>query len=1054
MEQKNSSGSNSTLELLAQYNDHRSQKEKAIEHIEGITGNEAYKSNYDELLKENVLLKLQNKRLVSEVETLHKVIDALKAGKPIPSASTLSQIIEKQDEEQPKEPILPPRSAERKRNAKNLFLPVSPLPHGQTPHIDVTEDGQLNEQRELPHIDTAPSIPNASGSGLVGNNPASSATYTSSRITVSHPTSPRRPLVENRIRSPQSANRAATVINNQLHSPMSSALGGETSINLTTGSGRLPSPPTEMEEEFGLVKKSFSKSSDVSLHGKANEFSPASKQNLNNFAEYLEDTFRDEEAQSIDTNIADDTMMERTSSEVARNNMPQHAPPPVPHPQEIEASSQHSTLQLGSPVMLNRKDQPHTQNRDGNQMKSPLSMSFANSRSRDNVSEQAISKAVSGETLSVKSSTTAASTASHADTGTRIRRPHAASVSTVGSSAQSIASDIPLFVQPDEFDTIRMEVLSSLFFETETSDHPKILFTVIDRSSDKDIFKFAKTVKKLYDLDAYLRQRLPSSTLPPLPDRQTFDTLMPVKVDSRREKLNHYFTALFKILELAPVLNLRVAQFMSTDTVMNPVMVGDTAKEGSLLMRRAKTLGNGSNWRVRYGVLRGEILQLFDRDQLAESINLKQSNIELLPNLPEDRFGTKNGFLVNEHKKSGLSSTIKYYLCAETSKERELWVTAVSEYAMSPIPLPSSSSGPAATSSSPATTSAGPTVTSAAAVEDATSSLANKSEYSVDQIYVTDLTEPRVISSSTESTLSSPRIASDPGDEDKENRRLKMRSFFPFKKLTSNAFGMGSDDTETMASQDSEPKYSDNSIAKSLETLNLLEQTSTAVFGSPLDKCLKLSSHTYQNKYEIPSVVYRCLEFLYKNRGIQEEGIFRLSGSSALIKSLQEQFDKEYDMDLCTYNEKVADGTGGSNSLGMYIDVNTVSGLLKLYLRKLPHMIFGEEQYPMFKKVVDENHDNPAQVALEFRNLINSDVVPAANTSLMYALFELLVRINENNRANKMNLRNLCIIFSPTLNIPVTILQPFIIDFSCIFQDGQPVEQYLREKIDLHIPGV
>lgn len=1029
------------MELLAQYNDHRSQKEKAIEHIEGITGSDNSTPSYDELFKENVLLKLQNKHLESEIEALNRTVDALKAGKPVPSGTTLTQIIEKHDEEQHQEPKLPPRSADRNRNAKNLSLPFNSFEQGGAPHIDVTEesDEQREQQEELPRMEAIPPVLNAGVLGPTGSSPAPSATYTSSRITVSHPSSPRRPLVENRIRSPQSANRAATVINNQLHSPMSSAFGGETSINLSTSSERLPSPPTEMEEEFGLVKKPFSKSADLVLHAKTNEFSPASKQNLNNFAEYLDDTFKDD-AESIDTHLADDTMVERSNSDVSRNNMPQHAPPPVPFPQDIEAANQYSTTQLGSPVMLNRKD--HMQNREANQMSSPLRKSLANSRSRDNVAEQTAPKAMSMENLSVKSSTTAASTASHVDAGSRVKRPHAASVSTVGSSAQSIASDIPLFVQPEEFETIRMEVLSSLFFETETSDHPKILFAVIDRSSNKDIFKFAKTVKKLYDLDAYLRQRLPSSTLPPLPDKQTFELLVPAKVDSRREKLNNYFTALFKILELAPVLNLRIAQFMSTDTVMNPVMVGDTTKEGSLLMRRAKTLGNGSNWRIRYGVLRGETLQLFDKDQVAESINLKQSNIELLPNLPEDRYGTKNGFLVNEHKKSGLSSTTKYYLCAETSRERELWVTAVSEFAVRPAPAPLISSGQSSNSAA------------VGEKEDATSLSVNKSDVSVDQIYVTDLTEPPAVHNSTDSTLSSPRLVSDGGDDDRENRRLKMRSFFPFKKLTSNAFGIGADDTETMNSQDSEPKYSDNSIAKSLESMNLIEPTSTAVFGSPLNKCLKLSSHTYQGKYEIPSVVYRCLEFLYKNRGIHEEGIFRLSGSSALIKSLQEQFDREYDIDLCKYNENVADGGAESHALGVYIDVNTVSGLLKLYLRKLPHMIFGEEQYPLFKQIVEEHHENPTQVALEFRGLIKANMISPSNVSLMYALFELLVRINENSRANKMNLRNLCIVFSPTLNIPVTVLQPFITDFNCIFHDGQPVDQQKREKIDLHIPGV
>ncbi|GAV55139.1 hypothetical protein ZYGR_0AS04630 [Zygosaccharomyces rouxii] len=1055
MESIQSNGSSSsTLELLAKYNDHRSRKDKAFEHIEKTTVNENGNNEnltYDELLKENVRLKLQNRELQDEVEVLYKIVDSLKSGNSTPhQGTTLSQIIEKHDEEerQDQKLVLPPRSADRNKYGKNLRLPTNePSSTTETSAIDVPGENSNNDNGNSNKIDRPmegaekdtpllPPVPQGNNDG--NGSPAASTTYTSSRITVSHPSSPRRPLAENRIRSPQSANRSATVINNQLHSPMASAFGGETSINLKMGPESLPSPPTEMEEKFGLVDKPTTLD-NVKLQP-PNEFSPASKQNLNNFADYLDDTFKDD-AESIDT-ITEKTIPDNGSS--AGDNMPLHAPPPVPSPQQIDLPNQPlSAAQLGSPVLLNRKDQ----SKKPRDIKSPLKPTFTNSRSRDNLNDGSIPGRTSTESLSTKSASTVASNAgSHTDTASKTKRPHAESISTVESTAASTVSDIPLFVQPDEFDTIRMEVLSSLFFETETFDHPQILFSVIDRKSNKDIFKFAKTFRKLCELDNYLRQRLPSSTLPPLPDRQAFDTLVPSKVDGGRERLNYYFTTLFRVLELAPILNLKVAQFMSTDMVMNPVIVGDTTKEGSLLMRKAKALGNATNWRIRYGVLRGEFLKLFDKGQLAETINLKQSSIELLPNLPEDRYGTKNGFLLTEHKKSGLSSTAKYYLCSETSKERESWVAAVSEYVLSPSPAQAPSSLSA------------PSVTSLNTFGDDAASSSHKSDTSVDQIYVTDLTEPPSIPQNNDSSsASSPRITSESSEDDKDSRRLKMRSFFPFKKLTSGAFSLGSDatETETVNSQESEPKYSDNSIAKSLESMNLTESTAvTAVFGSPLDRCLQLSSHSYQGKYDIPSVVYRCLEYLYKNRGIQEEGIFRLSGSSALIKSLQEQFDREYDIDLCNYNHKVANDGSNTNQPGYYVDVNTVSGLLKLYLRKLPHVIFGEEQYPMFKKAADDHHDNPAQIALEFKNIVKGSSVPQPNISLMYALFELLIRINENSRANKMNLRNLCIVFSPTLNIPVTVLQPFITDFSCIFQDGQPVDQQKREKIDLHIPGM
>lgn len=585
-----------------------------------------------------------------------------------------------------------------------------------------------------------------------------------------------------------------------------------------------------------------------------------------------------------------------------------------------------------------------------------------------------------------------------------------------------------------------MLVLSTLYHEAESAfDEPQVLFSVIDRNSEKEMFKFSKTISKVNELDAYLKPRLPTITLPLLPDRQLLDSLTPSRVDSRREALNQYFKILFAISEFPQPAALKVAQFMSTDTVMNPALLGDTVKEGTLLMRKPKALGNTSNWRVRYGVLGGEFLTLFDRGQPTEKIRLRQSSIELLPNLPEDRHGTKNGFVINEHKKSGLSSTTKYFLCAETSKEREIWVSAVSEFISGALIPPSSSTGSLSTN--------GESNASFAKFDNGSS---------VDQIYVTDLTLDSGNQSSGDASSSwAPRETESCAsyEETKESKRLKMRSFFPFKKITSNALNMMYDDTETIASQESEPKFSDNSIAKSLESMNLSsDRQQNKVFGSSLENCLRLSSHKYVGRYEIPSVVYRCLEFLYKNHGIQEEGLFRLSGSSALIKSLQEQFDAEYDVDLFNYNRSIPESSKAAS--GVYIDVNTVSGLLKLYLRKLPHLLFGDEGYSSFKYIADEHHDDPSQIAYKFRDLIRSGCIPEPNLSLMYCLFELLLRIQDNQRFNKMNARNLCIVFSPTLNVPVTILQPLIIDFVCIFQGGEPIEQDRRQDLDVHIPQV
>ncbi len=41
----------------------------------------------------------------------------------------------------------------------------------------------------------------------------------------------------------------------------------------------------------------------------------------------------------------------------------------------------------------------------------------------------------------------------------------------------------------------------------------------------------------------------------------------------------------------------------------------------------------------------------------------------------------------------------------------------------------------------------------------------------------------------------------------------------------------------------------------------------------------------------LPAIVFRCIKYLEAQGAAQEEGIFRLSGSSAVIKALRERFN-------------------------------------------------------------------------------------------------------------------------------------------------------------------
>ena len=916
--------------------------------------------------------------------------------------------------------------------------------------------------------------------------PAASVTYTTSRITIKSPNRKQKspgPATE-RLNSPQSVNRVTSVINNHLHSPLKTAFSDR---DMDIGRAASSSPAqfsridSNMEEDDDQLPQPQKQSEKKSV-----DFSPNAAAKLNNFSQLLADSFGDdhdelsspfpEERPQLGANAPGMTSGTAPGKDLNRPLPP--APPNFFSPPNALIPETPVDVKLGSPVILNRPKEVNNGTPQGTQMR----VSSTGDKQSSNVSSSLaatnnnLGGALSNPATRMPSGTDSTSTENNRTASlkkspssassqnllkvdsSRSGRPRGNSLGTVTSSAASTAvSDIPLFVQPEELGTIVMDILSTLYHDPQ-SDYGEnlVLFGVIDRSSGKEMFKFSKPIQKIRELDVYLKSHVADVSLPSLPDRQLFQSVYPTKVDYRREHLKNYFNSISAVPELPSNVSMKICQFLSTDTVMTPFLDGDTIKEGSLLMRRPKkALSTNVSWKIRYGILNGEFLQLLENGDMMETIRLRHTSLELLPNLPEDKYGTKNGFLLTEQKKSGLSTTSKYFICSESAKERESWIAALSEF-IDTAKL--SMASPAAES-----------------VGTFNSSHGTAGNESSDQIYVTDLSQPDATSSQSSQTNSVDKLQStsyeqfsNNDDDERDMKRNKMRSLFPFKKfgsMTNNTLHPGghapahhnpvgrspttNDDYDK--SMNSEVDRSMRSDVSPTKVSPMSARASTpyqgAVFGASLDKCLVLSSHSYQGIYEIPSIVYRCLEYLYKNRGIQEEGIFRLSGSSTLIKTLQDEFDRKYDVDLCNYEP-------ANDNPGNIIGVNTITGLLKLYLRSLPHLIVGDEQFLLFKKAADDHHDDPQAIAIAFKKIIQDKQVPHANVSIMYALFELLTRINENSKINKMNLRNLCIVFSPTLNIPIAMLQPFIVDFNCIFKDGQPVSNSDREDIDIHIPGV
>lgn len=186
------------------------------------------------------------------------------------------------------------------------------------------------------------------------------------------------------------------------------------------------------------------------------------------------------------------------------------------------------------------------------------------------------------------------------------------------------------------------------------------------------------------------------------------------------------------------------------------------------------------------------------------------------------------------------------------------------------------------------------------------------------------------------------------------------------------------------------------------------------LFGIPLADALKLSSKVVYN-CTIPSIVYRCIELLKVRGAIFEEGIFRLNGSTSTIRSLKERFNKEYDIDLVKSET--------------FYDIHAVAGLLKLYLREMPIVILSTALSAEFRMAIDIQ-ETKVRVS-KLNSLVKR--LPKENRDLLCVLCSMLTEVISHSDVNKMNLRNIGIVFALTLNISASVLINFLTEFDAIF---------------------
>uniref|UniRef100_A0A2K5J685 Rho GTPase activating protein 21 n=1 Tax=Colobus angolensis palliatus TaxID=336983 RepID=A0A2K5J685_COLAP len=167
--------------------------------------------------------------------------------------------------------------------------------------------------------------------------------------------------------------------------------------------------------------------------------------------------------------------------------------------------------------------------------------------------------------------------------------------------------------------------------------------------------------------------------------------------------------------------------------------------------------------------------------------------------------------------------------------------------------------------------------------------------------------------------------------------------------------------------------------------------TATGTFGVRLDDCPP--AHT--NRY-IPLIVDICCK-LVEERGLEYTGIYRVPGNNAAISSMQEELNKGM-ADIDTQDDK-------------WRDLNVISSLLKSFFRKLPEPLFTNDKYADF--IEANRKEDPLDRLKTLKRLIHD--LPEHHYETLKFLSAHLKTVAENSEKNKMEPRNLAIVFGPTL---------------------------------------
>lgn len=548
-----------------------------------------------------------------------------------------------------------------------------------------------------------------------------------------------------------------------------------------------------------------------------------------------------------------------------------------------------------------------------------------------------------------------------------------------------------LLLPPNALPSILVKVVSSRLKPSRHSlvikgadEEPVFTLGVSARSDRQSLWQVEKPIQSLQQLDQQLRQSSLISVKQP--ERSLFSGHAPAKIDARRIALENYFETLLDTpmdektaLTLCYYLSSQVSEPSSeitngiaaaphsgSPTTQGPD--GRLLKEG-YLTKRGKNFGG---WKTRFFVLDEPVLRYYETPggSLLGTIRLHSAQIgkqnklsSHSPSRGEEGDGLyRHAFLIREPKRKDSNNYIDHVLCAESDAERDAWVAALLCYVE--IPGEDINSRPLLSKSD-----SGSHKVVIPGKKNSLKKEAPSADSPDSEIFDTLQAVPYENTQAAQAPLvrisPDPRPAESPSPTTSGSQPSVRASSAQSKAISAPQNGakisdVGAWGNKPMAPTLNHPKEQkkrsiwgfrdkngpeiganhSNDSNLSLTQQQYQEQITNvkAAFGIPLAEAVENCGPRGIDVC-LPAVVYRCLEYLEMKDAASEEGIFRMSGSNTLIKSLRSRFNAEGDFYFLGDYEP-------------YYDVHAVASLLKLYLRELPQPVLTRELHLQFISVL------------------------------------------------------------------------------------------------------